>query len=91
MWHFTIGKKIRVATRGGVERLKMFADEIDLMTRTLEARDTPFVLGFLKWRTRDIHYVASAHLKMAARFCQVISGATDRSCVPPDWHRESRL
>jgi hypothetical protein len=117
-WHFTIEKKIRLATRDGQDRIEMFADEVDRMTRALEARDTPFLLAFLKWKNRaavrdyvpkapprhfrreyvnvkehidgepreDIHYTASAHLKMANLFCGVISGS-DRGCVPPGWSR----
>lgn len=52
LWHFTIGKKIRLATREGADRLEMFADEVDAMTRMLEARDTPFLLAFLRWKNR---------------------------------------
>jgi len=54
LWHFTVGKKIRLATRDGADRLVMFADEVDLMTHRLEERDTPFILAFLKWKNRDI-------------------------------------
>jgi hypothetical protein len=52
-WHFTIGKRIRLATREGPDRLEMFANEVDRMTRVLEERDTPFVLAFLRWRNRE--------------------------------------
>lgn len=54
LWHFTIAKKIRLATRDEPDRLEMFADEIDVMTRALEARDTPFLLAFLKWKNRAV-------------------------------------
>src|SRR5262249_19686757 len=54
LWHFTVGKKIRLAIRDEADHLEMFADEIDRMTRDLEARDTPFLLAFLKWRNRDV-------------------------------------
>jgi hypothetical protein len=52
LWHFTIGKQIRLATRDGEDRLQMFADEVDVMTHALEARDTPFLLAFLRWKNR---------------------------------------
>ena len=50
--HMTIGKTIRVATRDGTDRLQMFADEVDRMTRVLEAQDAPFAIAFLKWKNR---------------------------------------
>jgi hypothetical protein len=119
LWHFTVGKQLRLATREGEDKLRMFADEVDRMTRDLEARDTPFLLAFLRWRNRtavrnytprspaghfrreyidvkpavagepkeDIHFAASAHRKMAALFCEAISGRPDR-CIPPEWVRE---
>jgi hypothetical protein len=54
LWHFTIGKKIRLAIRDRPEHLEMFASEVDRMTQALEARDIPFVLAFLRWRNRAI-------------------------------------
>jgi len=53
LWHFTVGKQIRLTTRDGEDRLQMFAEEVDRMTRVMEQHDTPFVLAFLKWRNHD--------------------------------------
>jgi hypothetical protein len=54
LWHFTIGKEIRLAIRDRPEHLQMFADEVDRMTRALEARDIPFVLAFLRWKNHAV-------------------------------------
>jgi hypothetical protein len=35
----------------------------------------------------DGHYVHTAHRMLAARFCEVISGADDGECIPPGWAR----
>lgn len=120
LWHFTVGRQLRLMKRGTPERIADFADEVDRMTRFLEERDTPLLLGFLRWsnhesvrdwapRARpvatsrfrrelvnvnevvrgepkeDTHYARSAHCKMAALFCRVISGVDAGSCVPADW------
>lgn len=134
LWHFSVGKALRRQTRDRDERLEMFASEAERMTRFLEARDTPFIMGFLKWENRksvrdhavaiphspssspfrrelidvkavlegepkeDTHYTRSAHLKIAALFCDVIAigepravgaqseaGARQLGCVPPGW------
>lgn len=52
LWHFSVGKQMRLATRDNPQRLQMFGDEVERMTRLLEDRDTPFVLAFLRWRNR---------------------------------------
>jgi len=52
LWHFSIGKQLRLASRDRSERLETFADEVERMTRFLERRDTPFLIGFLKWKNR---------------------------------------
>jgi len=137
-WHFTVAKQLRLLTRDEPERLELFAREAERMTRYLEARDTPLVMGFLKWKNResvrdhvpnarpvatsgdghvpgayagstqrfrrelvdvkavlagelkeDLHFTRSAHDKIAALFCQVISGEAERSCIPPGWRREA--
>jgi hypothetical protein len=49
LWHFTVGKKIRLMQRGGADRLAMFGREVDRMTRFLADRGTPFLVGFLRW------------------------------------------
>jgi len=49
LWHFTVGKKIRLMQRDGADRLAMFGREVDRMTRFLAERGTPFVVGFLRW------------------------------------------
>jgi hypothetical protein len=53
LWHFSVGKQLRLLVRDTPERLELFAREIERMTEFLEARQTPFVLGFLKWRNRE--------------------------------------
>lgn len=52
LWHFTIGKQLRLGARDTLERREIFAREVERMTCFLEARDTPFVLGFLRWKNR---------------------------------------
>ncbi len=120
LWHFSIGKQLRLASRDDSERLETFGLEVERMTHLLETRDTPFLVGFLKWKNHksvkdypaagraeassasrrfhrqfvnvmrvtknepkeDTHYARSAHLKMAALFCDVISGRQES--VPAD-------
>lgn len=53
LWHFTIGKQLRLLVRDAPERLATFARETERMTGFLEARDTPFVMGFFRWTNRE--------------------------------------
>jgi hypothetical protein len=50
LWHFTVAKPIRRMHRDDAARLALFGDEINRMTGLLAERDTPFIVGFLKWR-----------------------------------------
>jgi len=67
LWHFTIGKEFRHSKRRSAGRREVFAGEVDRMTRFLETRDTPFVLGFLKWKNHESvsEYIPSAHAAAA--------------------------
>jgi hypothetical protein len=65
LWHFTVAKKLRLLQRGEEERLAVFSEEVDRMTRFLARRGTPFVVGFLRWRNywalRDREALEDAH------------------------------
>jgi hypothetical protein len=52
LWHFSVGKPLRRLKRDSLARREVFGREVDRMTRFLEERDTPLVLGFLKWKNR---------------------------------------
>jgi hypothetical protein len=51
--HFTVGKSIRRSLRDGNDRIENFQHEVERMTHVLEQRDTPFLVGFLKWRNHE--------------------------------------
>jgi hypothetical protein len=53
LWHFTVAQRARHVTRHSERRREVFGGEVDRMTRFLDSRDTPFVLGFLKWTNRE--------------------------------------
>lgn len=53
LFHFTVGKEIRLRQRDATDRLEDFASEVDRMTRLARERDMPFLLGFLRWSNRE--------------------------------------